>query len=267
MSFDRIVCLANSYKHDHRCVAGISVITKKWIRLVGHEVPGCLTVKESSYPNGNEAALLDVFEVQLGEKCGNNCHPEDVYAARQPWRFLYRFDEPRYRLHFSSFVSKRPSVLQGYTDSVSEQRVLEVPRERSLELIQPDDLWWWIREDSGKRKNRALFRVSQSSRVRYDLAVTDPVWLNRLKLLPTGIHPHSLLMGNEHSDTLLSVSLSEAFRGYHYKLIAGVVNLPLDRAPKTEPARAVKSLTAGPPAAQQRPPTGRSFRRRLRRKT
>ena len=33
MSFDRILCLANSYKHDHRCVAGISLVTKKWIRL------------------------------------------------------------------------------------------------------------------------------------------------------------------------------------------------------------------------------------------
>ena len=35
MGLDRIVCLANSYKHDHRCVAGISLVTKKWVRLVG----------------------------------------------------------------------------------------------------------------------------------------------------------------------------------------------------------------------------------------
>jgi hypothetical protein len=49
MSLDRIVCLANSYKHDHRCVAGISLTTKKWIRLVGRTVPGCLTIRETSY--------------------------------------------------------------------------------------------------------------------------------------------------------------------------------------------------------------------------
>ena len=39
MSVDRIVCLANSYKHNHRCVAGISLVTKKWIRLAGERSP------------------------------------------------------------------------------------------------------------------------------------------------------------------------------------------------------------------------------------
>ena len=83
MWFDRIICLANSYKRDHRCVAGISLVTKEWIRLVGQTVPGCLTLKETCYLDGNEAALLDVFEVELDEKCGSNCHPEDVYVFRQ----------------------------------------------------------------------------------------------------------------------------------------------------------------------------------------
>ena len=64
MSTERIVCLANSYKHDHRCVAGISLVTKQWVRLVGRKVPGCLTLKEASYPDGREVALLDVFEAE-----------------------------------------------------------------------------------------------------------------------------------------------------------------------------------------------------------
>jgi len=66
MSIDRILCLANSYKHSHRCVAGVSLVTKKWVRLVGRSVPGCLTIKETCYPDGSEAALLDVFEAELG---------------------------------------------------------------------------------------------------------------------------------------------------------------------------------------------------------
>ena len=86
MGLDRILCLANSYKHDHRCVAGISLVTKKWVRLIGLQVPGCLTMKETCYSDGKQAALLDVFEVELGEKCGSNCHPEDVYVLGKPWR-------------------------------------------------------------------------------------------------------------------------------------------------------------------------------------
>jgi hypothetical protein len=225
VSLDRILCLANSYKHGNRCVAGISLDTKQWVRLIGRQVPGCLTLRETSYPDGREAALLDVFEAELGYSCGSNCHPEDVLVSDKPWRLLYRFDEPRYAMHFSDFISKRPSVLQGYSDTVSAERVIEVPRERSLELIQPEDLWWWIREERGKRKNRAFFRVSHTSRVRYDLAVTDPIWLEKLRSLPLGIYPHAHFFDGKSPKTFLTLSLSEPFEGFHYKLVAGVVNL------------------------------------------
>ena len=225
MWFDRIICLANSYKRDHRCVAGISLVTKEWVRLIGRTEPGCLTRKEASFSDGKEVALLDVFEVEFDEKCGSNSHPEDVYVTEKPWRLLRRFDDVRYRNHIFNFISKEPSVLQGYGDSVSAESVAEAPRERSLELIHPDDLWWWIREEKGKRKNRAIFRIDRECRVRYDLAVTDPKWLDLLNLLPTGIYPHAYLSRQESKMTLLTVSLSESFQGFHYKLVAGVVCL------------------------------------------
>ena len=75
MSVDRILCLANSYKHDHRCVAGIDLATKRWVRLVGRKIVGCLTVEETCYQDGSEAALLDVFEAELGDNCASQCHP------------------------------------------------------------------------------------------------------------------------------------------------------------------------------------------------
>ncbi len=226
MSFDRILCLANSYKHDHRCVAGISLITKQWVRLVGRSVPGGLTVDQTCYSDGREAAPLDVFEAELDDRCGSNAHPEDVYVAATRWRLLRRFDEPCHTKHVVSFIGRRPSVLQGYTDRVSAERVIDAPRERSLELIQPEDLWWWIREDRGKRKNRAFFRVSRDSRVRYDLSVTDPTWLKQLYRFPAGIYPHAFFFAGNPPKTLLTMSLTEPFERFHYKIVAGVVNLP-----------------------------------------
>src|ERR1039458_2524235 len=95
MRLDQILCLANSYKHDHRCVAGISLITKKWVRLVGRQVPGCLTIKETCYADGSQAALLDVFQAELGERCGSNSHPEDVFITEEPWSPVRRFDQPQ----------------------------------------------------------------------------------------------------------------------------------------------------------------------------
>lgn len=135
MWFDRILCLANSYKHDHRCVAGMSLITKKWIRLVGRQVPGCLTRRETSYPDGTEVALLDVFEAEFDEKCGTSFHPEDIYVNRNRWRRIRRFDEPSDARRLLGFISNDQSVLQGYDDSVSASSVMESPLERSLELI------------------------------------------------------------------------------------------------------------------------------------
>jgi hypothetical protein len=227
MGLDRVVCLANSYKHDHRCVAGISLVTKKWVRLVGRKVPGCLTLRETCYPDGREAALLDVIEVELGEKCGSNYHPEDVYVTEKPWQPIRRFDEHRDAQFLASFVNKGPAILQGYGDRVYGRKIEGTPVEKSLELIHPENLWWWIREETGKRRNRAIFRAGNVVRACYDLAVTDPAWLDQLNLLPAGIHPHALLLGGRPLKTLLTVSLSEPFEGFHYKLVAGVVTLPV----------------------------------------
>jgi hypothetical protein len=226
MSLDRIVCLANSYKHDHRCVAGISVETKQWVRLVGHQVPGCITRKEASYPDGKEAALLDVFEAELGEKCGSNAHPEDVFITGKTWQSARRFDTPADAQFLAGYVNKEPVVLQGYCDRVQTSRFEKTPAQCSLGLVHPEDLWWWIREESSKRRNRAVFRLGQAGRVRYDLAVTDPKWLDLLNLMPAGIYPHALLCGGKQPKTYLCISLSEPFEGFHYKLVAGVVCLP-----------------------------------------
>lgn len=226
MSFDRILCLANSYKHDHRCVAGIHLGTRRWVRLVGRQAAGCLTLKETCYVDGTEAAILDIFEAELSEACASNGHPEDVFTAGSQWRPVRRCDSPADIRLLKSFVSKGPSVLNGNGDRVYVRKFEKTSAEASLELIQPEDLWWWIREENGKRRNRALFRLGHVSRVRYDLAVTDPVWLNQLKFLTAGIYPHSFFFKDKLPGTLFTVSLSEPYENFHYKLVAGVVNLP-----------------------------------------
>src|ERR1017187_5830980 len=141
MGLSRIVCLANSYKHDHRCVTGINLETKRWVRLVGNQVPGCLTLREISYPDGRDVALLDVFEAELGEGCGSNCHPEDVYVTGSPWRPVRRFDGPAEMRFLEAYQNKSPSLLQGYGDRVYTRKIEGSPVDKSLDLIRPEDLW------------------------------------------------------------------------------------------------------------------------------
>lgn len=226
MSFDRIVCLANSYKHENRCVAGISLITKRWVRLIGQTVPGCLTQAETCFEDGREAAILDVFEVELDQPCASNCHPEDVHVTGERWRLVRRFERTQDSRFLADYVNKAPAVLQGYSDRIYARKIEGAPVDKSLELICPSDLWWWIRIESGKRKNRALFRVGTASRTHYELAVTDPSWLEKMRALSPGIYPHAQFIAANSKKTFLTVSLSEPFEGFHYKLVAGVVNLP-----------------------------------------
>lgn len=226
MRLDRIVCLANSYKHDNRCVAGISLVTATWVRLIGRNVPGCLTRSEARCLRRKEISLLDAFEVELEANCATNYHPEDALIAGTPWRWIRRFDEPADFEFLKRAVNSEPVVLQGYCDRIDVKKFQETAARVSLSLIEPDDLWWWIREESGKRKYRANFRLGHEGRIRYDLPVTDPAWLDQLNLLPAGIHPHALLCANRRTRTFLTASLSEPFEGFHYKLIAGVIVVP-----------------------------------------
>jgi len=143
----------------------------------------------------------------------------------KPWRPVRRFDGPLDVEFLAAYLCKGPGVLQGYGDRIYSRKIEATPLEKSLDLIHPDDLWWWIRDDDGKRKNRALFRAGHVSRARYDLAVTDPAWLEKLHPRPAGIYPHSSLFNGKPPKTFLTLSLSEPFERFHYKLVAGVVNL------------------------------------------
>ncbi len=116
--------------------------------------------------------------------------------------------------------------MKSYSDRLFQRAANRLALESSLELIHPEDLWWWIREDKGKRKSRALFRVGGGRRARYDLAVTDPQWMARMHSLSPGIYPHADFFEDKVPTTFLTISLSEPFEGFHYKLVAGVIVFP-----------------------------------------
>ncbi|MGA2882882.1 MAG: hypothetical protein ABSG13_28365 [Bryobacteraceae bacterium] len=64
----------------------------------------------------------------------------------------------------------------------------------------------------------------------YNLPITDPAWtsliLRKLSRLEGAAHPQEAIGISAASRVLLTVSLSEAFNGYCYKLVAGIVVIP-----------------------------------------
>jgi hypothetical protein len=221
-----IVCLANSYKHGGRCVAGICLENLEWIRLRAREGDGSLSPHDYTLAEGHgEVRLLDVFEVDLHYAVPSDCHPEDWVTAPSSWNLVERPCSEKSWRKVAATVEKRGTLLGGYSDRVWASVLRHRPAVASLALVCPTEIWWWVREDRGKTKYRALFRRDN---ITYDLAVTDPRWLDQLKLLPVGIHSHRLLAG-ETNQTWLTVSLSEAFAPggdggeAHFRIVAAVI--------------------------------------------
>jgi hypothetical protein len=222
-----IVCLANSYKDGGRCVAGICVETGEWLRMRGKADDGTLTPREYALGEGaGEPRLLDVLQVELHYAMPSDCHPENWVIAPVRWQLLNRPCSDRLWAQVARSEHQGAPLLSGYRDRIAAEELRRRPVAASLALVAAEDIWWWVREEAGgKRKNRALFRRNH---VTYNLAVTDPRWLDQMNLLPAGIYPHTLL-APDAKNTWLTVSLSEAFEAnagagaWHYRIVAGVV--------------------------------------------
>lgn len=223
-----IICLANSYKHGRRCIAGIGIDDGQWIRPLGSAEDGGLEPSEYVLDDGTEPRLLDVIQIELHFALPTDWHPEDWHIAPVRWRLLERPAKAKCWEVAVTAAEKANPILRGYRDRIAATEIEEKPLKSSLALVCPSQIHWWIREERGRRKYRALF---QRNYVTYDFAVTDPHWLEQLDLLPAGIYAHASF-DRKPEDTRLTISLSEAFRGWHYKLVAGVLVAPSPVEPR-----------------------------------
>ncbi len=214
-----IVCLANSYKHGGRCIAGIDIDSGAWIRLHGNSPDGALCACEYGLDDGTEPRLLDVIEVELHYAIPTDSHPEDWHIAPTPWHLVERPANPARLQKITSTTGQSTTIFRDHCDRIAEWELKRSPLNSSLMLVCPTKIHWWIREDRGKRKSRVLF---QRNDITYDFSVTDPHWIDKLKLLPGGIYAHTNF-ASASAETWLTVSVSEAFHGFHYKLVAGVM--------------------------------------------
>lgn len=212
-----ILCLANSIKHLERCVAGIEVIdpqTLRWVRPVssrpGHGVSLC----ERRLQDGSEPQVLDVVAVNvIGPKPHGFQRENWLLDDRVEWRKTDRVGWDVLKV-----LEERPKALwlngcsssSGQNDRVEEGHAAGL--ESSLALIRVDSVTIRIQAEYGKRVVRAFFEYSS---VAYALRVTDPVYRQAFLAEADGHY--------DRGEAFLTVSLSEPFNGYAYKLIAAII--------------------------------------------
>ncbi len=219
MSIVRMVCLANSWKLNERCVAGIDLSTGKWIRPVSDlphgEVPTAKTVI-----NGQEMSLLDVAEIPLsatGPDYGFERENRSIESGS--WKLVGRL-QPK---DVEQYCENTIPLLHNNYKYVSKSSIAKLASKerRTLQLVRVESFpVQQLKRQSGKTKWEASVRM-QNGKDKW-LGLTDPVFCQKLEGGHTPKGPYLLT---------LSLSLPYIPSGWKdppdpcWKLVAGVIAL------------------------------------------
>lgn len=215
------VCLANSLKHNGRCIAGITM-TGKWIRPVSSDRDGTLFPQQYTLNDGSEPSILDVIRLEAAPSQEPH-QPENWRISGAQWQRLGHLSRQQGRLWLHQTASPGPHILGSLLSSVSYDYLVEHPMQSSLCVVEPGGILWHITTNyRGNRQIRAIFRLAGAE---YNLPISDPIWKDNLRNLGFGSYQNYEVGIPPDRPTFLTVSLTEPFNGYCYKLIAAVIVL------------------------------------------
>lgn len=213
----QIVCLANSWKHKARCVAGkitAGKYTGYWVRPVGNDVENrAIRDAERQYDTGGFAIPLDVMEIVFTAKQEGTFQQENLIISSAKWKFIKRLtitDLAEYVDTPDSLWENGHNSTYGKNDKIPA-RYLEHPR-NSLCLIQPENVKVRVSKEHGeKNKVRVFFDYKG---INYGLTATDSKLVFDYQDRVVGSYD---LEGVKY----LTISLGEKLdNGDSYKLIA-----------------------------------------------
>lgn len=211
-----IVCLANSWKHGDRCIAGLDPNTGEWIRPVSHLNDGRVP-KQMRLIDGEEPQLLDLLKIPLaddGPDFGFEKENRSILPGK--WRRLGRVN-PLDAMQYCE-PAKAKYILHNSRKYVpiTYMRSLPVEQRRTLELIFVPKFSVSV---FGSQWKGTIVNVAGAQLS--NLNITDPVLVERLA---RGYRPAN--------PCLVTVSLGMPWRPPNWegddpcwKLIAGVVEL------------------------------------------
>ncbi|ELR99338.1 hypothetical protein [Gloeocapsa sp. PCC 73106] len=225
----QILCLANSYKCQGRCIAGLRRDGKGWIRPVSSHIHGALSPEEYQLANQAEPKLLDVIEIDFIRALPEVHQPENWVISKTPWRFISCFEtvslaqKQAVRNFLNDIAIVKPHIFSDFDRKIEYSSLLAYPVTSSLVLIRPEKLSFKIISPY-KPKIKACFYLQE---YHYFLPVTDPNFIAKIQHLPEGNYPVAELAFPEFNPeyVFFTISLGEPYLGYCYKLAAGVISI------------------------------------------
>lgn len=212
----RIVCLANSFKEGGRCLAGIEIHVDntpviendrpKWIR------PVCATEQEE-VPTHVVAHmnLLDIIEFDQTEAVGQGHQSENIRFREDSLSVIGNLKKQALANMTDNDCFNR--VFGNKGKAVSEEAIEHLNHSLMLISISDFEIDEKVYDDNPDHPQiRFAFRYRGNL---YDLPVTDPVFLHRLKT-------NSNLL-EDKEQIYLVLSLGGVYNDWYYKLIAGII--------------------------------------------
>ncbi len=217
------LCLANSWKDGHRCVAGL-VPGQGWVRPVPDRGGSAVPTSQCRH-----FGLLDVVDVDLGMPVPVAGQRENRLLGPEAFSKVREHNPVRLREGLEALIEARPRLLaRGRSDRISATEVKQRSIGQSLALVEPASVRWSIKTNiEGFRRLQCHFEVEGNS---LDLRVTDPAFvpgaMEKLKDAPLNSRHTNTAVGIPQGQRLLlTASLGGDYRGNHYKLVAGVIAL------------------------------------------
>jgi hypothetical protein len=220
----KIICLANSWKLEERCIVGIDCNTEKWIRPVCDNLypEDGRVPEEYRLIEGKEPALLEILEIPLadtGNDFGFECENRSVLSGE--WQCLGKVkpnDLIRYCGNFTEILHNswkyvNPSYLKN----------LPFPERRTLQLVYAINFSVEKQITSrGKIEWRGTIEVPNGQRLS-DAKITDPIFVKKLE---AGHQPGKNCLVTVSLSIPWAPSLNWEGEKPCWKLIAGVIELP-----------------------------------------
>lgn len=211
-----ILCLANSYKHGGRCIAGVEVgiengqlsIKKStfglpiWIRPISHSAAGEVPISDAM--GINVLSVVKLYDVYYA---GNASHSEDYYYKK-----IEKID----------WINPSDTFLHKYIDNwhqnIFGNRGRAITPEDfmrgnySLMLIRTEGCEIYL-DNRYSPKPRVKFIYNG---IEYDFPITDPIFIDKLRVNPA-------LYNAGYDVVYIVASLAVVHDGWHSKLAATII--------------------------------------------
>ena len=220
MTMTNIVVLANSWKHQDWCIAGIDLATGKWVRPVTYLDDGRIP-QTAMKLGGYFPKLLDILEIPL-DVSGPDFDFESENRTIMPGLWYLR--DKMAPGDIEKYAKQPYYVLHNRKKYVTTKELQQKPfaKRMTLQLIHVDNFRVCDARKKSTDKHNWKGLITSGNR-ELDIKITDPVYVEKLNKghtpLPSCFLTLSLSMPHKPSDW------GEDEEPVCWKLIAGVIEL------------------------------------------